>query len=189
MMSMLFSEKNLAAQMQVGFKGNPNIGSVVLNQIVSSPQFIEFANSFEQGDKIFIISSIFGGTGASGFPLLLKTLRDPNASFPNHSIIKSAQIGAVTILPYFKLKPSAESEIDSSTFISKTRSALAYYETNVVGNKSINALYYLADDGDGVVCSECGEDFCNIYLEVDRFKYCPNCGAYMREMYLENLDE
>lgn len=148
MMSMLFSEKNLAAQMQVGFKGNPNIGSVVLNQIVSSPQFAEFATSFDEGDKIFIISSIFGGTGASGFPLLLKTLRDPNATFPNHSIINKAQIGAVTILPYFKLQPSDESEIDSSTFISKARSALAYYETNVVGNKSINALYYLADDGD-----------------------------------------
>lgn len=148
MMSMLFSERNLAAQMQVGFKGNPNIGSVVLNQIVSSPQFTEFANSFAEGDKIFVISSIFGGTGASGFPLLLKTLRDPNASFPNHSIINNAQIGAVTILPYFKLKPSDKSEIDSSTFISKARSALAYYETNVVGNKSINALYYLADDGD-----------------------------------------
>lgn len=147
MMSMLFSEKNLSAQMQVGFKGNPNIGSVVLNQIVSSPQFDEFATSFAEGDKIFIISSIFGGTGASGFPLLLKTLRDPDASFPNHSIINKAQIGAVTILPYFKLQPSDESEIDSSTFISKARSALAYYETNVVGNESINALYYLADDG------------------------------------------
>ena len=147
MMSMLFSENNLDAQMQVGFKGNPNIGSVVLNQIVSSPQFDEFATSFAEGDKIFIISSIFGGTGASGFPLLLKTLRDENASFPNHSIINKAQIGAVTILPYFKLQPSDQSEIDSSTFISKTRSALAYYETNVVGNESINALYYLADDG------------------------------------------
>ena len=147
MMSMLFSENNLNAQMQVGFKGNPNIGSVVLNQIVSSPQFNEFATSFAEGDKIFIISSIFGGTGASGFPLLLKTLRDENASFPNHSIINKAQIGAVTILPYFKLQPSDQSEIDSSTFISKTRSALAYYETNVVGNESINALYYLADDG------------------------------------------
>ena len=147
MMSMLFSEKNLSAQMQVGFKGNPNIGSVVLNQIVSSPQFVEFANSFAEGDKIFIVSSIFGGTGASGFPLLLKTLRDPKASFPNHSIINNAQIGAVTILPYFKLQPSDESEIDSSTFISKARSALAYYETNVFGNESINALYYLADDG------------------------------------------
>ena len=147
MMSMLFSEKNLSAQMQVGFKGNPNIGSVVLTQIVSSPQFVQFANSFVEGDKIFIISSIFGGTGASGFPLLLKTLRDTDATFPNHNIINSAQIGAVTVLPYFRLKPSDVSEIDSSTFISKTRSALAYYETNVVGNQSINALYYLADDG------------------------------------------
>ena len=147
MMSMLFSEKNLSAQMQVGFKGNPNIGSVVLNQIVSSPQFDEFATSFAEGDKIFIISSIFGGTGASGFPLLLKSLRDEKATFPNHSIINKAEIGAVTILPYFKLHPSEESEIDSSTFISKARSALAYYETNVVGNDSINALYYLADDG------------------------------------------
>ncbi len=147
MMSMLFSEKNLEAEMQVGFKGNPNIGSVVLNQIVTSPQFTEFANSFAEGDKIFIISSIFGGTGASGFPLLLKTLRDPGATFPNHSIINHAEIGAVTILPYFKLEPSDESEIDSSTFISKTRAALSYYETNVVGNQSINALYYLADDG------------------------------------------
>lgn len=36
-----------------------------------------------------------------------------------------------------------------------------------------------ADDGDGVVCSVCREDFCNIYLEVNRFKYCPNCGAEM----------
>ncbi len=147
MMSMLFSEKNLNAQMQVGFKGNPNIGSVVLNQIVSSPQFDEFATTFAEGDKIFIISSIFGGTGASGFPLLLKTLRDEKASFPNHSIINKAEIGAITILPYFKLQPSEQSEIDSSTFISKARSALAYYETNVVGNDSINALYYLADDG------------------------------------------
>lgn len=147
MMSMLFSEKNLNAQMQVGFKGNPNIGSVVLNQIVSSPQFNEFATTFAEGDKIFIISSIFGGTGASGFPLLLKTLRDEKASFPNHSIINKAEIGAITILPYFKLQPSEQSEIDSSTFISKARSALAYYETNVVGNNSINALYYLADDG------------------------------------------
>ena len=65
-MRMLFSEKNLASSMNVGFKGNPNIGSVVLNQIVNSEDFITFANSFEKGDKIFIVSSIFGGTGASG---------------------------------------------------------------------------------------------------------------------------
>ena len=32
--------------MEVGFKGNPNIGSVVLNQIVNSEDFMAFANSF-----------------------------------------------------------------------------------------------------------------------------------------------
>ena len=33
MMKILFSDKNLNSSMDVGFKGNPNIGSVVLNQI------------------------------------------------------------------------------------------------------------------------------------------------------------
>lgn len=38
-----------------------------------------------------------------------------------------------------------------------------------------------ADDGDGVVCSICREDFCTIYLETERFNYCPNCGAMMKD--------
>lgn len=142
---MFFSEKNLSSKMDVGFKGNPNIGSVVLNQIVASEDFEAFANNFSAGDKIFIISSIFGGTGASGFPLLLKTLRTGN-NFPNFNIINNAEIGAITILPYFKLKSDEDSEINSSTFISKTKSALAYYEKNICQNGSVNALYYLADD-------------------------------------------
>lgn len=145
MMQMLFSEKNLNAKMDVGFKGNPNIGSVVLNQITQSDDFQQFANSFQQGDRVFIISSIFGGTGASGFPLLLKTLRT-DKTIPNHALINNAIIGAVTVLPYFKLKQDDDSEIDLSTFISKTKSALAYYEPNVTKNGQINALYYLADN-------------------------------------------
>ncbi|MBR1793457.1 MAG: hypothetical protein IJ764_07465 [Bacteroidales bacterium] len=145
MMKMLFSEKNLGSSMDVGFKGNPNIGSIVLNQIVDSDDFKDFSSNFEAGDKIFIISSIFGGTGASGFPLLLKTLRT-GTNFPNNDLINHAEIGAITILPYFKLKNDDGSEIDSSTFISKTKSALAYYENNISKNGSIDALYFLADD-------------------------------------------
>lgn len=144
---MLFSDKNLASSMEVGFKGNPNIGSVVLNQIAHSQDFESFANAFNDGDKIFIISSIFGGTGASGFPLLIKTLRE-GSHFPNFDLINRARIGAVTVLPYFKLKRSEESEIDSSTFISKTKSALAYYEHNIAKNGLVDALYYLGDNGE-----------------------------------------
>lgn len=37
----------------------------------------------------------------------------------------------------------------------------------------------LASDGDGIVCSVCGADFCTIVHETERFHYCPNCGAKM----------
>ena len=40
-----------------------------------------------------------------------------------------------------------------------------------------------ASDGDGKVCSVCGEDFCDMVLgcNVHEWNFCPNCGADMRE--------
>ena len=140
--SMLFSKKNLNADMQVGFKGNPNIGSVVLNQIQSSQIFRNVISSIQQNDRIFIISSIFGGTGASGFPLLIKNIRQADQHINNYAIARSASIGAITVLPYFGLKDDPDSAIDSSSFISKTKAALSYYERNL---NEANVLYYIAD--------------------------------------------
>lgn len=145
LVNMLFSQKNLESNMKVGFKGNPNIGSVVLNQFADSQAFKDFANNFKQGDKIFIVSSIFGGTGASGFPLLAKTLRSNN-EIPNYALINAAEIGAISVLPYFGVKQDDNSEVDSGTFISKTKSALSYYYDNISNNETVNALYYIADD-------------------------------------------
>lgn len=146
---MLFSQKNLDSQMDVGFKGNPNIGSVVLNQIFDSDEFNSIANSFSAGDEIFIISSIFGGTGASGFPMLLKSLRTSD-KFTNNDLINKSRIGAVTLLPYFKVAGSStddSKEIKSGTFISKAKSALSYYGANITqGEAAVDDLYFLGDD-------------------------------------------
>ena len=143
---MLFSDTNLNADMEVGFKGNPNIGSVVLNRFTQSSQFLKFASDFQEGDRIFIISSIFGGTGASGFPVLLKNLRTLQTQrdrLPNANLIQDSVIGAITVLPYFGIEPDSESSIDEATFISKTKAALAYYNQNM---GAIDALYYLGDN-------------------------------------------
>jgi hypothetical protein len=141
--SMLFSDKNLKSKMDVGFKGNPNIGSVVLNQIGVSNEFRDLVSSFKQGDKVFIISSIFGGTGASGFPLILKNLRAISKDKSGNAYAKNSIIGAVSVLPYFDIKPDPEkSQIDSSTFISKTKAALTYYDRNMT---EANVMYYIAD--------------------------------------------
>ncbi len=142
---LLFSKSNLDTEMDIGFIGNPNIGAVVLNQFKDSEEFKQFANRFEQNDRIFIISSIFGGTGAAGFPLILKNIRNAQSPLQNHEYLRNARVGAVTVLPYFGLAPG-ESKIDMATFISKTKAALSYYENNVSGNNSLNALYYIGDD-------------------------------------------
>lgn len=142
---LLFSEENLQADMAVGFKGNPNIGSVVLNQFIDSSEFKELANQFKNGDRIFIISSIFGGTGAAGFPLLLKNIRNISQGFSNFKLLQDAPIGALSVLPYFNVTVQDNSSIDGASFVSKAKAALNYYDANIVANNSLNAFYYIAD--------------------------------------------
>ncbi len=145
LIELLFSEHNLNASLEVGFKGNPNIGSVVLNQFTKSDIYKSFADNFQSQDRIFIISSIFGGTGAAGFPLLLKNIRQGKIGDKTYADLQNAKIGAVTVMPYFKVSQNENSEIDSHNFITKAKAALTYYATNVTGNNSINSLYYIGD--------------------------------------------
>jgi hypothetical protein len=135
--------------MTEGFQGNPNIGSIVLNQFDDNDVFKAFAANFRDGDRIFIISSIFGGTGASGFPLLRKVLQTPNVKgsdgqlLSNWGLVNKAPIAAISVLPYFTVGSATDgSLVNSDTFIDKAKAALSYYKTE---DKKIDTLYYIAD--------------------------------------------
>ncbi len=148
LMDLLFSKNNLDADMDVGFKGNPNIGSVALNQITDTNEYHSFCKQFNSGDDIFIISSIFGGTGSAGFPLLLKNFRKADSRISNSNTVKNARIGAISVLPYFKIaKPvdGAEQEVDSETFMGKAKAAMKYYNNNLTAESKLDALYYIGD--------------------------------------------
>ena len=136
----------LDVEMDIGFVGNPNIGSVVLNQFKDSEDFKTFAGQFNENDRIFIISSIFGGTGAAGFPTILKNIRNASklgAAIANAGFLENAKIGSLTMLPYFNIDVDEKSPINRSAFFAKTRAALHYYQEHV--NKEVNALYYFGD--------------------------------------------
>lgn len=136
----LFSSKNLDSPLSVGFKGNPNVGTVVLGEMIEGADwFRAFKQHCEKDDRIFIVSSIFGGTGASGYPLLEKKIKGA-ASQP---AVKNALMGAVTVLPYYGLKDptTSGSDIDSANFYTKTKAALAYYEKTVLSDY----LYYAGE--------------------------------------------
>ena len=138
----LFTRKSLDNRLSVGFKGNPNVGTVVLSNIMkglNDMTGITDSSVFREGDRIFIISSIFGGTGASGYPLVEKTIREMETS----PVLRDSTMGAVSVQPYFSLKNPelTGSDIDSNSFITKTKAALSYYQNNVRSNY----FYYIGD--------------------------------------------
>jgi hypothetical protein len=111
---------------------------------------------FQKTDRVFVVSSIFGGTGAAGYPIIVKNIRNAanNAQINNRGDLRDARIGALTVLPYFNVQQDDNSPISRGDFISKTKSALFYYHDNLTGLRQngvdlplskINACYYLGD--------------------------------------------
>lgn len=130
--------KELHLKLSQGFKGNPNIGSIIFNDLVNTEEFKYFERSFRDNDRIFIISSIFGGTGSAGFPQLVRNLRHNT-----NSLLQGAKIGAVVVKPYFAVENNAQSAINSEIFDEKTKAALGYYAKELDGK--INSIYYVGD--------------------------------------------
>lgn len=116
------SELNL--NMEVGFKGNPNIGSVVFHHIDHDcPEFEQFISMIKNGnnDRVIVIGSLFGGTGSSGIPEIVRKIT---------SVKKDVRIGAVLVLPYFAPTPKPGGTIRHDIFNSKTKAAINYYEAS-----------------------------------------------------------
>lgn len=131
-------DTELHINMTVGFKGNPNIGSVVFNSLKDTNELQEFFRSCEEGDKVILIGSLFGGTGASGIPEIVKAIRSNQRT-------KDVHLGVIMLMPYFCFDRNDEvGAVKSGLFDSKTRAALSYYESSKV-NEKIDSIYYIGD--------------------------------------------
>ncbi len=125
-----FKELNL--NLANGFKGRPNIGCIAFNELknVDGP-FINLINSIAANpeNKIIIIGSIFGGTGSSGLPQIIQIIADLGNTAGINNNIQNIALGAISVFPYYTIKSNTKgvTEIISSKFMSKTKSALKYY--------------------------------------------------------------
>lgn len=137
------TELNL--EMSKGFKGNPNIGSVVFNEYFRNKAYgyDQFLSNFAKGDRVFIVGSIFGGTGSSGLPSLVKKFRQSGTTSDvgNNTFLKDAPIGTCVVLPYFDVAQKDTSAINSLTFNSKAKAALTYYQAELYDK--LNEIYYI----------------------------------------------
>lgn len=128
------TELNL--NLSMGFRGNPNIGCVVFNDLARTKEFQFVTRSIGVNDRIFIVSSIFGGTGSAGFPQLVRLLREQES-------LKRNRIGALTVMPYFKVADKKGSSINSDRFDAKTQAALSYYGRYLQGK--VDSFYHIDD--------------------------------------------
>ena len=169
-------DTELNLDMTVGFKGNPNIGSVVFHTIGETTEFSAFNSLYnpDNGDKVVVIGSLFGGTGASGIPEIVKAIKEKR---PN------ADIATILVLPYFSPMEEKDAAIKSVRFNSKTKAALSFYETSEL-NKMISRRYYVGDFNPTVIkYSEGGDTQRNNANIVELI------AAMMVEHYIANRDE
>ncbi len=143
----LYSEKERTTRLHEGFRGHPSIGAAVMAQTVLGGNglwktFLAKVAK-DPAAKIFLAGSIFGGTGASGFPTIAKLIKRALDGKP-----VEAQIGGALILPYFTfLDTDGDKQLKAKAehFLMNTQAALEYYQRS---NKDLvyNEIYLIGDD-------------------------------------------
>ncbi|CBS86078.1 tubulin-like doman-containing protein [Azospirillum lipoferum] len=114
-----------------GFRARPAIGAAVIGaRVESDDEFWQDVFAAQQDAnqnrdvRIFLVGSVFGGTGASGFPVIARRLREALNS-------PRVTISGALALPYFSYAPPTDSGAiiaHSGAFIHQSRGALEHYQ-------------------------------------------------------------
>ena len=158
---LLFTEEDLDEKLNEGFRGRPAIGAVVMAQpnteVPPWNRFWEEIGKVNRADeaKVFVVGSIFGGTGAAGIPTLgaAAVLRD-KASLDSEKEKSKIYLGSCLVLPYFTFDQNIPQEEKARLFVKAedfplaTSAALYYYLTKRL---SYDEMYLLGDSGGEVV--------------------------------------
>lgn len=139
----LFSQTEADLEYSEGFRGHPDLGVLFFADLLSGLEDLaksgqpdemlsmlrRMSAELESGDtvRVMLVGSIFGGTGASGIPIISRFLRERFRAETDRFILS-----AVLMLPYFEVPPSAADEtmeivVRSAAFLDKARTALQYY--------------------------------------------------------------
>jgi len=161
-MSVLFSKDELSTKLDKGFRGHPAIGSVVMTKIGNKDEmpndeypfkllWDEMPDSKVKEVQLFLVGSVFGGTGAAGFPTLghnnvIKFNKDRNTTIDEKEKQSRVLLGGALILPYFKVVKSDNIPgmyVSSDDFPIATKAALEFYDTKE--NLGFDEIYFIGD--------------------------------------------
>ena len=155
-----------------GYRAQTHMGSYLMYHA-----FLEVAKKLKKGDnidesekefetflnllfaaksdaKIFVLGSIFGGTGASSIPVIPQALNDALKIYGDGKmeLDPGAKFGATLLTEYFKFKKPADSQkanrdnaviADSSFFTLNSQAALQFYQDDPTVQKTYKKMYHI----------------------------------------------
>ncbi len=150
---LLFTQAELDTKLNEGFRGHPSIGAVVM----ADPPMDKYPFKMLRDNmpseagagRVFLVGSIFGGTGAAGFPTLgaekvlkfndeLQTKLGENRS--------KVLLGGALVLPYFDFAvdntKSEQMFVTPQDFPMATKAALHYYNDKQL---AFDQYYFIGD--------------------------------------------
>ena len=151
----LFPPEEQSADLEVGFRGRPPIGSAVMSRISLDKEAqvgqwqqmlsdIQTAAGSGEAPVIHLFGSVFGGTGASGVPTLGQLLKN----WLKQQGLTSIQVQASLLLPYFDFEGMADDDTgvhaESRNFQLNTDAALQYLRTS--GRACFDRVYLVGSD-------------------------------------------
>lgn len=158
LMHALFSKKEREMELKQGARGIPRIGSLLCAKGLDLYNMDSFWRELFGGaamagadeKRVIVFGSLFGGTGASCTPTIVKRLK--NWADDKHINLK---VGMGLMLPYFCFDSDGKIEAsrlraESDMFIMNSKAALQYYKETDVLDKAYN-LYCFGDKIDDKV--------------------------------------
>lgn len=145
----LYDTEEREQNLSEGFRARPNIGAAAMLASVNEQDQSFWQNIYSALEKarggeevrIFLISSIFGGTGASGFPNIARKIKNIQNEM---NVTGNVHIGGALLLPYFNYQvPDDFTEMHASPdeFLDQTRGALEYYSKLFQHQKIFDQVY------------------------------------------------
>ncbi len=147
----LFSEEELDERLDEGFRGHPSIGAVVMSDPDEQADpwktfWSDVENSSQPNEvRVFLVGSIFGGTGAAGIPTfgakeMIKFHQKAALSGEKSKVL----LGAALALPYFTFEAEGHDRlfVTAADFPIATKAALQFYDDKKL---AFDQLYFIGD--------------------------------------------
>lgn len=146
-------DKEQDLRLEEGYRGRAHVGSAALLSALhhDSPQFLTTMTELMRKGistsqvRIMLVGSLFGGTGAAGFPTIARSLHKLRQPGNNQRInAEAVKIGGALMLPYFGFRDPDESGanvITTAQLLPQARVAVNYYDRLIEQEGVFDHLY------------------------------------------------